>query len=151
MRKSLPLPALILVMPFSYAVEAEDPRQLVELPEMMQTHMLEHMRDHLSALHEIMAYLSADDPDAAADTAEQRLGVSSMQGGMQGGSMQGGGGGYMMGRHMPEGMRAIGQNVHRSASRFALTAQERDLSAAYKALLPVTASCVACHASYRVR
>ncbi len=96
MRKPLPLVALILAMPFSYAVDAEDSRQLVELPEMMQTHMLERMRDHLSALHEIMTYLSADDPDAAADTAEQRLGVSSMQGGgggsMQGGSMQGGGG-----------------------------------------------------------
>ena len=107
MRKPLPLPALILAMPFSYAVEAEDSRQLVELPEMMQTHMLERM--------------------------------------------QGGEGGYMMGRHMPEGMRAIGQNVHRSASRFALTAQEGDLSAAYKALVPVTATCVACHAGYRIR
>jgi len=159
MRKPLPLLALVLTMPFGYAVEAEDSRQLVQLPEMMRTHMLERMRDHLSALHEIMTHLSADDPDAAADTAEQRLGVSSMQGGgrgsmqggMQGGSMQGGGGGYMMGRHMPEGMRAIGQNMHRSASRFALTAQEGDPSAAYKALLPVTASCVACHAGYRIR
>ena len=128
MRKSLPLLALILVMPFSYAAEAEESRQLVQLPEMMQTHMLARMRDHLSALHEIMTYLSADDPDAAADTAEQRLGVSFMQGGgagsMQGGSMQGGGGGSMMGRHMPERMRAIAQNMHRSAGRFALTVQE---------------------------
>jgi hypothetical protein len=150
MRKPLPLLALLLAVPFSAAVEAEDARQFVQLPEMMQTHMLERMRDHLAVLNEIMSYLSADDLDAAADTAEQRLGMSSMQGG-GGGSMMGGGGGSMMGRHMPEGMRAIGQNMHRSASRFALKAQEGDVLAAYKALVPVTSSCVACHAGYRIR
>jgi mono/diheme cytochrome c family protein len=142
MRKPLPFLALLLAVPFSAAVEAEDARQFVQLPEMMQTHMLERMRDHLAVLNEIMSYLSADDLDAAADTAEQRLGMS---------SMQGGGGGSMMGRHMPEGMRAIGQNMHRSASRFALKAQEGDVLAAYKALVPVTSSCVACHAGYRIR
>lgn len=141
MRKPLPLLALLLAMPFSVAVEAEDSRELVQLPEMMQAHMLQHMRDHLSALNEIMTYLSADDLEAAANTAEQRLGMSSMQ-------ARGGG---RMGQHMPEGMRAIAETMHRSASRFALKAQEGDGLAAYKALLPVTSSCVACHASYRIR
>ena len=141
MKRQQPLLALLVAALFSAGAAAEDAREFVQLPEMMQTHMLAQMRDHLSTVHEIMAYLSTGDLDAAADTAEGRLGMSSMP-------AHGAG---RMGPYMPEGMRAIGQNMHRSASRFALTAQEGDVEAAYKALLPVTASCVACHAGYRIR
>ena len=34
-----------------------DKRELVELPEMMQQHMLSNMRDHLAAINEILVYL----------------------------------------------------------------------------------------------
>jgi hypothetical protein len=133
--------ALLLTVPLGAALAAEDTRQLVPMPEMMQTHMLANMRDHLSTLHEIMAALSADDLDAAADIAERRLGMSSMEAH----------GASRMAPMMPEGMRAIGTTMHRSASRFALKAQEGDVLAAYKALLPVTSACVACHTGYRIR
>jgi hypothetical protein len=49
---------------------AEDTRQLVELPEMMQQHMMANMRDHLAAINEILEHMADGSYDAAADTAE---------------------------------------------------------------------------------
>lgn len=118
-----------------------DPRQLVELPPMMQTHMLGNMRDHLLALNEILAALAVDDGDRAAQVAEQRLGMSSLDDH----------GGEHMAPFMPAGMREAGGTMHRAASRFARLAQEGDRLRAYDALGEVTAGCVACHAGYRLR
>jgi hypothetical protein len=59
-----------------------------------------------------------------------------------------------MATYMPEPMQAIGTQMHRAASRFALIAQEasvdRDLPRALKSLSAVTQQCVACHAAYRI-
>ncbi|MFA7098132.1 MAG: hypothetical protein WC383_16820 [Gammaproteobacteria bacterium] len=118
-----------------------DHRQLVELPPMMQQHMLMNMRDHLATLDEILAALAANQPDKAAELAERRLGMSSLASH----------GAEHMAPHMPQEMREIGTGMHRAASRFALTAQEGDLLRAYAALRNVTASCVACHEAYRIR
>jgi len=41
------------------SVYAADPRQPVELPSMMQEHMLSNMRDHLLAISEIQTALAA--------------------------------------------------------------------------------------------
>jgi cytochrome c556 len=41
--------------------------------------------------------------------------------------------------------------MHKAASGFALKAQEGELQPAYRALAEVTAACVACHESYRLR
>jgi aldehyde:ferredoxin oxidoreductase len=120
---------------------AEDTRQLVELPEMMQQHMMANMRDHLAAINEILEHMADGSYDAAADTAESRLGMSSM----------GSHGAGRMAKHMPEGMRIIGRSMHGAASRFALKAEEGEPLAAYKALAEVTSACVACHAGYRIR
>ena len=57
---------------------AEDTRQMVELPEMMQQHMMANMRDHLAAINEILEQMADGSYDEAADTAESRLGMSSM-------------------------------------------------------------------------
>lgn len=118
-----------------------DNRQLVELPPMMQRHMLTNMRDHLAALDEILAALAANQPDKAAELAERRLGMSSLASH----------GAEHMAPYMPQQMREMGTGMHRAASRFALTAQEGDLLNAYAALRNVTASCVACHEAYRIR
>jgi len=120
---------------------AEDERQLVDMPPMMQNHMLANMRDHLAAISEILASLADGHFDQAADIAEQRLGMS---------SMQAHGAGHMA-PLMPQGMRHNGRQMHQAASRFARTAQEGEPAAAYKALSEVTAACVACHAAYRIR
>lgn len=131
------LPALI--SPVSSA--GVDSRQLVQLPEMMQQHMLSNMRDHLSALNEILVSMSNGDPDAAAETAEQRLGMSSLEAH----------GASHMAKYMPEGMRQAGTNMHKVASRFALKAQEGELLPAYQMLAEISTACVACHSAYRIR
>ena len=123
---------------------AEDPRQKVELPPPMRAHMMANMRDHLLALEVITRLLAKRRYEEAGDTAEQRLGMSAM----------GTHGAGHMGRFMPEGMRAIGQAMHRAARRFAVAAQDAevddDLAAAFSGLSAVMQQCVACHEGYRV-
>ena len=132
---------LLLVLANSTSIADEDSRQLVELPEMMQQHMMSNMRDHLVAINEILIYMSNDQLDEAAEVAESRLGMSSLKSHRA----------SHMAKFMPEGMRQSGTSMHRAASRFALKAQEGDVLPAFNALSEVTSSCVACHAAYRIR
>ena len=119
----------------------DDTRQLVQLPDMMQQHMMSNMRDHLVAMNTILTHLGNNELDKAADVAEQRLGMSSL----------GSHGADHMAKFMPAGMRKAGTSMHKAASRFALKAQEGELLPAYKVLSEVTAACVACHSGYRIR
>jgi len=120
---------------------ADDARTPVELPQMMKEHMLANMRDHLAAINEILAYLGNGELEQAAETAEYRLGMSSLEAH----------GASHLARFMPEAMREAGTAMHRAASRFALTAQEGEALAAYRALSNITAACVACHSGYKVK
>jgi hypothetical protein len=123
-------------------VEAgEDEREFVQLPPMMQEHMLSNMRDHLAALNEILSNMAVGDLENAAEIAESRLGMSSLESH----------GAKHMAQFMPEGMRSAGTSMHRAASRFALRAQEGEVLPAYASLSEVTAACVACHSAYRIR
>jgi hypothetical protein len=132
------LACLMLLTPHSYA--AEDSRQLVKLPEMMQAHMLANMRDHLQTLNQILIDLGDNRLDQAAELAEARLGMSSLE--LHGAAH--------MAKFMPKNMRQAGTAMHRAASRFARKAQEGDVLPAYRALSDVTSACVACHAAYRI-
>ncbi|MCG6862499.1 MAG: hypothetical protein LJE70_14655 [Chromatiaceae bacterium] len=143
-----PLLALLVPLLISAAaqtVPAEDTRQRVELPPPMQDHMLANMRDHLLALEAITRQLAVGEYEAAAETAEGRLGMSAMQAH----------GAAHIAPFMPEPMRAIGVAMHRAASRFAVTARDAevtgDLGAAFGALSQVMQQCVACHEGFRVR
>jgi len=147
MHKTLLVPLALsglLAVPVALAAE-DDTRVAVDMPAMMRTHMLANMRDHLLTLQEIQSSLAAGEYDTAADTAEKRLGMS---------SLQSHGASHMAG-FMPKGMQETGTAMHQAASRFAVTAQEtavtRDLPRALGALSRVTAQCVACHASYRLK
>ena len=122
-------------------VASNDDRLLVELPDRMQQHMLSNMRDHLAAINEILVYLGQNKMDKAAETAEYRLGMS---------SLKSHGAGHMA-KFMPEGMRQAGTSMHKAASRFALIAQEGDALPAYNALSAITSACVACHSAYRIK
>ncbi len=117
----------------------QDTRQLVEFPEMMRTHMLGNMRDHLVAIDEILTHLAADELEKAADVAESRLGFSSLESH----------GASHIAKFMPESMAEAGTAMHRAASQFARVAQEGEALAAYKKLRDITAACTACHAGYR--
>jgi len=123
------------------SASSDDSRVLVELPDMMQQHMLSNMRDHLAAINEILVYLGNDELEKAADTAEYRLGMSSLE--MHGAAH--------LSKFMPEEMRQAGTTMHRAASRFALKAQEGDVLPAYMALSDITSACVACHSGFRVK
>jgi cytochrome c556 len=123
------------------AIADEDPRQLVQLPEMMQQHMMSNMRDHLVAVNQILINMASGELEKAAEVAESRLGMSSLESH----------GASHMAKFMPEGMRQAGTNMHSAASRFSLKAQEGEVLAAYNALTEVTSACVACHSAYRIR
>lgn len=136
----LVLPAFLLSMN-AMTLADQDSRQLVQLPEMMQQHLLSNMRDHLAAIDEILVNLGNSDLDKAAEIAEQRLGMSSLE--LHGASHLAG--------FMPEEMRQAGTRMHRAASRFARKAQEGEQLPAYQMLTEVTSACVACHAAFRIR
>ncbi len=121
-----------------------DARQLVKFPEPMRLHTIASMRDHLLALQEIDLALSKSDFDNAARIAEQRLGMSSLE--LHGAAH--------IAPFMPQGMQDIGTQMHRTASRFAVEAQNasvaNDVRPALAALGAVMQQCVACHAAYRL-
>lgn len=133
-----------LLFAVNMQVMAKDKRQQVELPAPMVQHMMSNMRDHLLALQEITRHLSSLNYDEAADVAEKRLGMSSMESH----------GASHMGKFMPKEMGKIGTQMHRAASRFALSARDAELDGglnkAFAALSDVMSQCVACHTSYRV-
>lgn len=49
-----------------------------------------------------------------------------------------------MAQIMPNEMAQIGTSMHKSATKFALIAQEEELKPALKALSDITESCIAC-------
>ena len=132
---------ILLIFASNISIADEDSRQLVELPEMMQQHMMSNMRDHLVAINEILINMANGQLDQAAEVAESRLGMSSLKSH----------GASHMAKFMPEGMRQAGTSMHRAASRFALKAQEGEVLPAYNALSKVTSACVTCHSGYRIR
>lgn len=135
--------SLLLVAPAPVA--GKDARQKVDLPAMMQEHMLNNMRDHLQALQEIQAALAKDKFNRAADIAEQRIGMSSLDAH----------GAAHMAPYMPKPMQDIGTEMHRAASRFARTAQEASVKGEMSPVLDgfsgILQQCVACHSTYRIR
>ncbi len=138
--KSHVIAPILLIFASNISIADEDSRQLVELPEMMQQHMMSNMRDHLVTINEILINMENGQLDQAADVAESRLGMSSLE--LHGASH--------MAKFMPEGMRQAGTSMHRAASRFALKAQEGDVLPAYNALSKITSACVVCHSGYRI-
>lgn len=146
MKKTFPLILVLLLAQTARAADAEpgDSRQLAVMPPAAQAIMRADMIDHLAALNEVFGYLAEGKLDAAAETAETRLGRSAMGRGR-------GARGMGPGRFMPDGMRSLGWNMHDAASEFARVAKEGNPQKTYAALQKVSASCVACHLSYRTR
>lgn len=132
---------ILFILTSSISIADNDTRQLVQLPKMMQQHMMANMRDHLMAFNEMLASMEKGELDEAAEIAEHRLGMSSLESH----------GASHMAKFMPEGMRQAGTTMHKAASRFALKAQEGELLPAYRMLTEITSACVACHSSYRIR
>ncbi len=115
---------------------AVDKRMAAKFPEPLRTHTLANMRDHLSALGEIQASMARGDYDVAADIAERRLGMSSLEAH----------GAHEVAQYMPKAMQDAGTAIHRSASQFAVVAKDSsvtgDWKAALGALVRVNQTCV---------
>jgi hypothetical protein len=124
---------------------AGDTRQFVHFPDELRDHTLANMREHLAALQEIQEALARKQEDKAARIAEERLGMTSLQ-------LHGA---HEIAKHMPQGMQDVGSEMHRSASRFAIEAQNAavtgDVRPALEALSQVISQCVGCHAGYRLK
>lgn len=123
----------------------QDARQLVNMPDLPRSLMRADMQDHLAAFNEIIGDLAENKFAAAAETAEKRMGQSSM--GKHTYLARGQG----PGRFMPDTMRQMGWNMHDAASEFARVAKSGDQAKALAALQQLTTSCVACHMSFRTR
>ncbi len=123
----------------------EDTRQKVDFPDMMRQHMLANMRDHLLAISEIQQFMAAAEYEKAAEVAEQRLGLSSLDNH----------GAAHMAQMMPKAMQEIGTGMHKAASQFAVTVVDAgangDIRRALGDLSKVTQQCIACHSAYRVQ
>jgi hypothetical protein len=148
MRRLFAAIAAVLLIGQSGASPAEDARALVRLPEPMQEHMLGNMRDHLVTLNEVIGDVADGKYDAAAQLAEQRLGMSSL--GLHGAAH--------MAPFMPQPMQEIGTGMHHAASRLAIVLQNASVSPSLdsmrdvsRAIHEVTTACTACHAGYRIR
>ena len=141
----LPSPLALAQQPVQPPIPPQDYRQLVAMPELPRALMRADMQDHLVALNEIFGYLAENNLAAAAETAEKRLGNSSM--GKHAVMARGQG----PGRFMPDAMRQMGWGMHTAASEFAEVAKGGDTAKTYTALQKVMASCAACHMSFRTR
>jgi hypothetical protein len=123
----------------------KDARELVAYPEAMKAHTLTRMREHLLIISQLQSALAAEKFDEAARLAEFKLGMSSL----------GEHNAHESSKFMPKGMQDVGTLMHRSASQFAIEAQNAgttgDGKKALAALSKVTQACVACHASYRLQ
>lgn len=124
---------------------ATDTRTPVPFPPQLVEHTLANMRDHLFALQEISEALAAGKNDKAARIAEQRLGMTSLRLHSA----------HEVAKYMPQGMQDAGSAMHRAASRFAIEAQNSDVTGDLKPALGVLSevmnACVACHAGYRFK
>ena len=134
---------LIALLPL--IAHAEDNRMLAPLPAPAQETLRQEMRDNLIALNEIINLLATDKLSEAARVAEEGLGQSAM------------GKNARLpfdarpGPQMPREMHALGMAGHQAASAFAKSAASGDKPAAMQHLSELTGTCVACHASYRIR
>lgn len=135
---------VILCLLNSSSFAEDDKREKIEMPDKMKSHMMANMRDHLAALTEIQAFMATAEYDKAAEVAEQRLGLSSLDNH----------GAAHMAPMMPKAMQEIGTSMHKAASQFAITVVDiganGDVKRALGDLSKVTQQCVACHSSYRI-
>ena len=126
-----------------FAAQAEDVRQLVEMPPGAQALIREEMRDNVFALNAIIGLLAEGKLEEAGRLAEREMGTSAM-GRFRGNPSA-------PGRHMVPEMRKLGRGMHFAASEFADATAVGDLPDALAALKVLTDKCAACHAAYRVR
>ncbi len=117
--------------------EGGDNRMPVRLLSMMAEHQKENMRDHLVAVQQIIAALSADDFAGIAKAAG-RIGHSDEMARMC----------THMGAATP-GFSELALNFHRTADTIAEAAKNNDRSGVLTALDKTLQTCTGCHAAFK--
>lgn len=137
-------PMLVLLSVLTLSITAMAGPQSVEMPDFASDHLKRLMRDHLETLQEITLLLSRHEYEKAADTAEQGLGLSSVEVHFE----------RHVGKYMPTGMRDQGERMHEAATRFARDARNAaegdELEKALSSMAQMIDGCVACHSVYRL-
>lgn len=134
---------VLMLFTLSMPVVADD-RNQAELPGHVSKHLMSTMRDHLNVLEEITFLLSEYKFEQAADLAEKRLGMSTVEIHYK----------RHVGKYMPKAMQKLGTGMHKAATHFAKITRNADknkeLNKALAALSGVIKQCTACHSSYKV-
>jgi len=126
--------------PHAHAARLVDPldqRIPVPLLPSMAAHQRENMRNHLAAVQEIIAAVSAGD-FASVESSVARIGYSEEMGQMC----------THMGAGAP-GFTELALNFHHTADTISAAARTRDSAATLKAVSVTLQTCVGCHATYR--
>lgn len=117
--------------------DALDSRIQVPLLPRMAQHQRENMRDHLTAVQEILGAVAQNDFSGVEKAAARIESSNEMQ--------------QMcshMGRGAP-GFTELALNFHRTADSIGAAARKEDRSGVLQALSNTLATCVGCHATYR--
>lgn len=121
----------------SAALDRLDARTPVPLLPMMANHQKENMRDHLSAVQEMVVALGANDFEKV-ERASARVGFSEGMG--------------QMCRHMGAGAPGFTDQAlafHHTADRIGEAARAQDGPGVLRALGDTLATCTACHAGFK--
>lgn len=141
MKKTVLILLCLLVLP----AMAEDTRQLVELKPAAAETLRKEMLDNLIALNQIITLLAANQVKEAGEVAERELGRSAMG---KNASLPFE---ARPGPQMPREMHQLAISGHLAASDFARAAASGERDKALAVLPGLIGTCVACHASYRIR
>ncbi len=122
-----------------------DTRILVKFPPRLRRAVLATMRMHLQGVSEVQQAMTAGRYGDAARIASMTLGMSAMADGQM----------QQEARYMPAGMRQMGSTLHMQAGEFVLAAQDAEATGDTRKpqvlFGRMLQTCVACHASYRLR
>lgn len=139
--------ALVLMLALPGLAAAEDPRELVAMPDEVRESLILNMQDHLVALDTILSYLAQERFTEAARVADQRLRTFTNAEGEE-----------AITRWFPPEMSAARDQLRSAASRFARAAdranRDRDYASMRElswAVSDITSACTGCHGHYRVR
>ena len=125
-------------------MSAEDNRPLVKMTQETNALLRADMRHMLSAYTTIFGQLADGKYEEAAKTIEENLGLTAMK--THPGMMK-------ASQELPENVRMLGMNMHKSASELASSLKNNNPkpAAVFAGMQQISAGCSACHMAYRVR
>lgn len=115
---------------------AADSRTSLNLPAPMGRKQLTMMREHLQAVHDIIAYIAAGEFDDASKTAHEKLGLTPEMKNMC----------NMFGN---DDFRSLGLAFHQSADELGEVLKSKDVNRSLQALHKTMNYCISCHATFR--